>query len=84
MNTAKFLNDFAKQFSESLPPPLKELKSEFEKQFNQGLTLALSKMSLVTQEEFEVQTSVLARTRDKVEQLERRLIALEAKIHESI
>lgn len=84
MDTSRFLNDFVKQCSESLPPPLKELRNEFEKQLHQGLKLALSKLTLVTREEFDIQTEVLARTREKVEQLERRLIELEAKLHGKI
>ena len=40
--------------------------------------LILSKMDLVTREEFDVQTAVLARTREKLESLEARLAELEA------
>ena len=38
---------------------------------------ALSRMDLVTREEFDVQTAVLARTREKLETLERRVAELE-------
>jgi len=38
---------------------------------------ALQRMDLVTREEFDVQTAVLARTRDKLEALEVRVAALE-------
>lgn len=71
MKSAKFLQDFAKQFSETLPPPLNSLRQEFEKQFYHGLAQAFEKMNLVSREEFDIQTEVLARTREKVEQLER-------------
>lgn len=37
----------------------------------------LSKLDLVTREEFDVQTQVLARTRDKLKDLEARVEALE-------
>ena len=77
MESAKFISDFAKQFSDALPPPLKELRSEFEKQFLEGLQLAFTKMSLVTRQEFDIQTAVLARTREKVQEFERRLKLLE-------
>jgi len=40
---------------------------------------ALSKMNLVTREEFDVQTALLARTREKLEKLERLLDELEKK-----
>lgn len=42
----------------------------------QTVHAAISRMNLVTREEFEVQTQVLLRTRLKVEQLEKKLIAL--------
>jgi BMFP domain-containing protein YqiC len=44
-----------------------------------GLQAALSKMNLVTREEFDAQTEVLLRTRLKVEALEAQLAQLEAK-----
>ena len=78
MNSTKFLNEFAKQFSESLPPGLQKMQKEFEGQFRYGLQLALEKLELVTREEFETQTKVLYQTRETVEALERRIAALEA------
>ncbi len=47
--------------------------------FKAVLQAGLSKLDLVTREEFEVQRAVLARTRDKLEQLERELATLEAR-----
>ena len=70
MKSAKFLHDFSKQFSDNLPPPLNALRQEFEQQFYRGLSQVFEKMNLVTREEFDVQTEVLSRTREKVEQLE--------------
>lgn len=77
MFTAKFFQDFSKQFSESLPPPLQSLRKEFEEQFSRGLMLAFSKMNLVTREQFDIQAKVLERTREKLEQLEQKLAELE-------
>lgn len=77
MMTAKFLNQFVKQFSESLPPPLNALRQEFEKQFQRGLKLVLEKLELVSREEFDIQSQVLARTREKLQKLESRLQLLE-------
>ena len=37
----------------------------------------LQKMNLVTREEFDIQSAVLLRTREKLEALEKRLAALE-------
>ncbi len=41
------------------------------------LTAGLARMNLVTREEFEAQTALLARTREKLESLEAQLSALE-------
>jgi len=40
-------------------------------------------MDLVTREEFDVQTQVLARTRAKLEQLEQEITELESKLRET-
>lgn len=44
------------------------------------LQSALSKMDLVTRDEFDAQAAVLGRTREKVEQLEKVLAELESRI----
>ncbi len=51
---------------------------DIEKNLKASLAAWLSKLDLVTREEFDVQTQVLARTREKLQQLETRLAALEA------
>lgn len=73
----KSLDEFIKQFSNTLPPPLKEMKSDFEKELRRGLSLAFQKLNLVTREEFDIQTNVLTRTRDKLEKLEQKVSLLE-------
>jgi BMFP domain-containing protein YqiC len=52
---------------------------DVEKNLKASLAAWLSKLDLVTREEFDVQSQVLARTREKLQQLEDRLAALEAK-----
>ncbi len=49
-------------------------------QLKQMLEGALRKAQLVTREEFDAQQAVLLRTREKVEQLERQVSALEARL----
>ncbi|KAF1015429.1 MAG: accessory factor UbiK family protein [Burkholderia sp.] len=46
------------------------------------LTHGFSKLDLVTREEFDTQTQVLARTRARLEELERRVGDLERKLNE--
>jgi ubiquinone biosynthesis accessory factor UbiK len=50
---------------------------DVEKNLKASLAAWLSKLDLVTREEFDVQTQVLARTREKLQELETRLARLE-------
>jgi BMFP domain-containing protein YqiC len=50
---------------------------EFEKNLRAGLNAALGKLDLVTREELEIQNAVLARTRAKLEALEKQVAELE-------
>ena len=68
MFSPKDAQEIAKQFVDSLPPV----------QLREFLQSWLSKMSLVTREEFDIQTQVLAKTRQKLELLEAKLAKLEA------
>ena len=52
---------------------------DLEQNLKAGLTGWLSKLDLVTREEFDVQSEVLSRTREKLAQLEARLKELEAR-----
>ncbi len=55
--------------------PIKDVEKNAKAMF----TSALNKMDMVTREEFEVQQQVLVKTRLKLNELEQRLAALEAK-----
>jgi ubiquinone biosynthesis accessory factor UbiK len=50
---------------------------DMEKNVKAALTGTLARLDLVTREEFDVQAQVLARTQEKLAQLEQRLAALE-------
>lgn len=50
---------------------------DVEKNLKASLAAWLSKLDLVTREEFDVQAQVLARTREKLRELEERLARLE-------
>jgi len=62
---------------EAVPSGAAGLKDDLERNFRGVLQAALAKMDLVTREEFDVQRKVLARTREKLEQLEKQLAELE-------
>jgi BMFP domain-containing protein YqiC len=49
------------------------MRNDLEENFRSVLKSGLSKLDLVTREEFEVQEAVLKRTREKLEALEARL-----------
>ena len=73
----KLLDDLARKLADSVPPGLKDLKADLERNFRAMLQTTLGKLDLVTREEFDVQTAVLARTRTKLEELSQRLAELE-------
>ena len=52
--------------------------SELEKNARQHFVSQLAKQGLVTREEFEIQTALLEKTRDKLKVLEARIAAFEA------
>ena len=52
---------------------------DLEQNLKAGLTGWLAKLDLVTREEFDVQSEVLSRTREKLTQLETRMKELEAR-----
>jgi BMFP domain-containing protein YqiC len=56
---------------------LRTVQKDLEGNFRAVLRASLSKLDLVTREEFDVQTRVLERTRARLEQLETRLQELE-------
>lgn len=59
----------AKLFS-ILPEQIRQAEATLKQGFKDILTQALSQLDVVTREEFDVQTKVLARTREKVEALQ--------------
>jgi len=74
-----FLKKIIDELTGSLPNHLHTFKKDLEKNCQVVLNKAFSKLDLVTREEFEVQSKVLARTRKKLEELEEIVKALEKK-----
>jgi len=75
----KAFDDLAKRFAEAVPPGFRQFQAEMEKNFHAALQATFAKLELVTREEFEVQQGVLARTRAKLEELEKQVAELETK-----
>ncbi|RJG50618.1 ubiquinone biosynthesis accessory factor UbiK [Motilimonas pumila] len=80
MINPKKLEEIAKQVSEALPPGVKTIGEEAERKVKQVLQSQLNKLDLVNREEFEVQTQVLLRTREKLMAMEQKIADLEAKL----
>ncbi len=71
------IENLARKLAESLPDGLRSMREDLESNFRGVLRSGFSKLDLVTREEFDVQEAVLARTRQKLEQLEAKLEQLE-------
>lgn len=75
MDKANFFNDMQAKFNQALEnSPARDIEKNVKAMLSQGF----SKLDLVTREEFDIQMSVLAATRSKVDVLEARIAELEA------
>jgi len=57
---------------------------DIEKNLRAMLTSAFARLDLVTREEFDIQSEVLARTREKLTQLEARLAEVETDVRREV
>ena len=73
----KKIEQISRQVHESMPKGLRDLGEDVEKKIRQVLQSQLTRLDLVSREEFDVQTQVLLRTREKLALLEQRLNDLE-------
>jgi hypothetical protein len=73
----KKIEQLARQVHESMPKGVREFGDDVEKKIRQVLQAQLMRLDLVSREEFDVQTQVLLRTREKIALLEQRLTELE-------
>ncbi|MDX1570731.1 MAG: accessory factor UbiK family protein [Xanthomonadales bacterium] len=72
------IEDLARRLGGLLPPGLDNARQDLEKNFRAVLQAWFDRLDLVTREEFEIQTAVLAKTRAKLEALEAQVAELEA------
>ena len=78
MSKKSFLMELAAQLTDALPTHVNTLKQDFEKNCQAILSKAFAKFDLVTREEFDTQTKVLLRSRQKLEALEKKIQELES------
>ncbi|MDT7526543.1 MULTISPECIES: accessory factor UbiK family protein [Idiomarinaceae] len=74
---AKKIEDIARQINDSIPAGIKDLAGSFEQRVKTILQQQLGKLDVVTREELDVQQQLLLRLRQRVEQLERDLAAMQ-------
>lgn len=72
------LDKLISQLGDKLPTELGAIKDDICQHVRAILQNQLRDMNLVTREEFEIQTQVLARTREKLEALEKILLSHQA------
>lgn len=80
MKTTDLFTDFQNRMSEALR---NSPAADIEKNVRAMMAQGFSKLDLVTREEFDVQSQVLARTRARLEELETRVAQLEAQLKTS-
>ena len=73
----KTINRLSEQINALLPPGLQQVKEDFEVRLKTLLQQQLAQYEMVSREEFDIQTRVLARTREKLEVIEARLKELD-------
>jgi len=78
MINASSIDELAQRLSGLVPGNLREAQADLTANFRAALRSGLQQLDLVTREEFDVQRCVLLRTREKLEELERQLAALES------
>lgn len=67
------LSDIAKV----IPNDLQQAKSELDSNLRAAITASLAKLDLVTREEFDIQATLLQRSRVQLEELKKRIEELE-------
>lgn len=77
MIDARIFDDMAKRMAGLLPPAAGELKKDFEQNARAMMQSTLSKMDLVSREDFDVQVALLQKTTQRLKELEARLASLE-------
>ncbi|HFE38364.1 MAG TPA: accessory factor UbiK family protein [Gammaproteobacteria bacterium] len=78
----KKLEEIAQKLGAALPDGLQAIQRDVEKNFKTILQNSFARMDLVTREEFDVQTEVLKRSREKLDSMAHQIQALEAKLRE--
>lgn len=74
------IEELTRRITELLPPGTEELRKDLKNNVRAALTAAFARMDLVTREEFDVQAELLARTKLRLEAMEKQLAELESRL----
>ena len=74
------IEEIAKQLSNSMPAGVKSFGEDVDRKIKQVLQAQLGKLDMVSREEFDVQTHVLLRTREKLAEIEAKFEELENRL----
>lgn len=80
MITPELIAQIGRQIADAIPETAKTTQQEIEKNVKAVLQATISKLDLVSREEFDTQIAVLKRTREKVEALELLVSQLEQQL----
>jgi BMFP domain-containing protein YqiC len=72
------IDEIVQRLLERVPPAVRSVQADLESNFRAVLRERLSRLDLVSRDEFDAQARVLERTRAQLEALEARLAALES------
>ena len=73
----RLIDDIARRLAGTVPENVAALRRDLEQNFKGVLQSQLARLDLVTREEFDVQSAVLRRTRERLAVLEKRIAAVE-------
>jgi BMFP domain-containing protein YqiC len=71
------IEEIVRRLVESVPPGVRAVQQDLESNFRAVLRASLTKLDLVSRDEFDAQMRVLERTRARLEELERRVAGLD-------
>ncbi len=80
MISPKFIEQLTAGIASALPSGMDQVHADLARNVRAAVSSALARMDLVTREEFDAQTAVLARTREKLEAMEKQVALLEEEL----
>ncbi|HLV48210.1 MAG TPA: accessory factor UbiK family protein [Aliidiomarina sp.] len=78
MFDSKKIEQLAKQITDSIPVGVREAADNLENKVKQTLQQQLGRLDVVTQDELEVQKQMVLHLRQRIDELEQRLSAIES------